>query len=47
MARCRASKVPGMPPLDKVDPLSAASYLEIALKNLFSEDRNPNVVVDV
>ncbi len=41
-----AAKVPGLTPLDKVDPLSAATYLEIAMKNLFSEDRNPNVVVD-
>jgi hypothetical protein len=40
------AKVPGLAPLDKVDPLSAATYLEIALKNLFSQDRNPNVVVD-
>jgi hypothetical protein len=40
------SKVLAPAPLDKVDPLSAASYLEIALKNLFSQDRNPNVVVD-
>src|SRR5277367_2618003 len=40
------SKVPGLAPLDKVDPLTAASYLEIAVKNLFSQDRNPNVIVD-
>jgi hypothetical protein len=35
-----------LPPLDKIDPTSAATYLEIAAKNLFSPDRNPNVVVD-
>ena len=41
------SKVPGLAPLDKVGPLSASTYLEIAIKNLFSQDRNPNVIVDV
>jgi hypothetical protein len=40
------AQVPGLAPLDKVDPLTAAAYLEIAMKNLFSQDRNPNVVVD-
>jgi hypothetical protein len=40
------AKVPGLAPLDKVDPLTAATYLEIAVKNLFSQDRNPNVIVD-
>ncbi len=38
--------VPGLAPLDKVDPLTPATYLEIAMKNLFSPDRNPNVIVD-
>jgi len=42
-----AAKVPGLAPLDKVDPLNAATYLEIAMKNLFSQDRNPNVIVEV
>ena len=27
-------------------PLSAADFAEIATKNLFSQDRNPNVIVD-
>jgi hypothetical protein len=40
------AKVPGLAPLDKVDPLTPATYLEIAMKNLFSPDRNPNVIVD-
>jgi len=40
------AKVRGLTPLDKVDPLTAATYIEIALKNLFSQDRNPNVIVD-
>jgi hypothetical protein len=37
----------GLPPLDKIDPTSAATYLEIASKNLFSPDRNPNVIIEV
>jgi hypothetical protein len=39
-------QVPGLPSLDKIDPLTAAAYLEIAAKNLFSADRNPNVIVE-
>jgi hypothetical protein len=41
-----AAHVPGLAPLDKVGPVSAAEFAEIALKNLFSPDRNPNVIVD-
>jgi hypothetical protein len=40
------AKVPGLPALDKVDPLTAAAYAEVATKDLFSQDRNPNVIVD-
>ena len=40
------AKVPGLPPLDKVDPLTAATYLEVATKYLFSQDRNPSPIVD-
>jgi hypothetical protein len=40
------AKVRGLAPLDKVDPLTAATYAEVATKNLFSQDRNPNVIVD-
>jgi hypothetical protein len=40
------AKVPGLTPLEKVDPLTAAAYAEVALKNLFSQDRNPTVIVD-
>jgi hypothetical protein len=40
------SKVPGLPALGKIDPLTAATYAEVALKNLFSQDRNPEVIVD-
>jgi hypothetical protein len=40
------ANVHGLAPLDKVDPLSAATYAEVALKNLFSQDRNPNPIID-
>lgn len=33
-------------PLPKVVPLMALSYLEVAQLNLFSKDRNPQVIVD-
>jgi len=33
-------------PLPKVDALTATSYADVAAKNLFSKDRNPNVVLD-
>jgi len=41
-----AAKVPGLTPLDNVDPTTAAAYADVAMKDLFSEDRNPNVIVD-
>ena len=40
------AKVPGLPALGKIDALTAATYAEVALKNLFSQDRNPEVIVD-
>jgi len=40
------SKVAGLAPLGKVDPLTAATYADVATKNLFSQDRNPNVIID-
>ena len=33
-------------PLPKVNPLTATSYAEVAAKNLFTKDRNPNVILD-
>jgi hypothetical protein len=33
-------------PLPKVQPLAATSYADVAAKNLFSKDRNPNVILD-
>jgi hypothetical protein len=41
-----ATRVPGLVPLDKVDPVTAADFADVALKNLFSQDRNPNVIVE-
>jgi hypothetical protein len=41
-----AAHVPGLAPLDKVAAFSAADFAEIATKNLFSQDRNPNVIID-
>jgi len=41
--------VPATPvaPLSKVAPLAAVTYAEVALLNLFSKDRNPQVIIDV
>jgi hypothetical protein len=33
-------------PLLKVEPLTPNSYADVAAKNLFSKDRNPNVIID-
>jgi hypothetical protein len=43
-----SSKTPAgaLAPLPKIDPLTATSYAEVAAKNLFSKDRNPNVILD-
>jgi hypothetical protein len=38
--------VPGLSPLDKVDALTAAEYADVAMKDLFSQDRNPNPILD-
>jgi len=46
----RHVKPPAPPPVifsRPVEPVMAASYADIALKMLFSKDRNPNVVVEV
>jgi hypothetical protein len=39
------SRVPGLAPLDKVNSFSAAEFAEVALKTLFSKDRNPQVIL--
>lgn len=41
-----AARVPGLAPLDKVGAVTVAEFADVALKNLFSRDRNPNVIVD-
>jgi hypothetical protein len=40
------ARVPGLAPLDKVDAVGPGDFADVALKNLFSRDRNPNVIVD-
>ena len=44
--RIRSAAVPGLTPLPSVVPPLAASYADVAAKNLFSRDRNPNVIID-
>jgi hypothetical protein len=41
-----ASAVPGVSPLGKIAPLAAATYADVANNNLFSKDRNPNIILD-
>ncbi len=38
---------PPLAPLPKPEPLTAAAYEVVASKNLFSKDRNSNVIIDV
>jgi hypothetical protein len=38
--------IPKPPPLGKVAPLAAPAYADVAVKNLFSKDRNPNPIPD-
>ena len=41
-----AARVPGLAPLEKVEAVTPADFADVATKNLFSKDRNPNVIVD-
>ncbi len=41
-----AARVRGLAPLDKVGPVTAADFADVATQDLFSKDRNPNVIVD-
>jgi len=41
-----AVQVPGLAPLDQVAAVSAADFADVATKNLFSQDRNANVILD-
>jgi hypothetical protein len=42
----RPVAAPPMAPLPKAAPVAGATYAEVAQKNLFSRDRNPDVIVD-
>jgi hypothetical protein len=42
----KSTPVAGLAPLPKFTPLTAVQYAEAAAKNLFSRDRNPNVILD-
>jgi hypothetical protein len=42
----KRAAVPGLIPLPSVEALTAASYADVAAKNLFSRDRNPDVIID-
>jgi hypothetical protein len=46
--RHASAKTPAgsLAPMPKIDPLTATSYADVAAKNLFSRDRNPNVILD-
>jgi hypothetical protein len=45
-AGAKPNGVGPLAPLPKVEPLTATSYADVAAKNLFSKDRNPNVILD-
>ncbi len=38
---------PAIVPTPKPDPFTGVAYADVAQKNLFAKDRNPNVIVDV
>jgi hypothetical protein len=42
----KPAPTPPLKPAPKPDPAPAANYLDVATKDLFSKDRNPNVVVE-
>lgn len=45
-AHVKPAAVPDLAPLPKFTPMTAIQYAEAAAKNLFSRDRNPNVILD-
>ena len=45
-AGAKPNSVGALTPLPKVDPFTAGFYADVAAKNLFSKDRNPNVILD-
>jgi hypothetical protein len=44
--KVRPVPVPPVTPAPKPDGATAAKYADVATKNLFSKDRNPNVIID-
>ena len=44
-SRLKPTPVQPLTPLSKVEPLTAANYAPVAVYNLFSKDRNPNVII--
>jgi hypothetical protein len=46
-AKIPSAQVPKLAPLSKVTPLTGIAYAEVAQLNLFSKDRNPQVIIDV
>jgi hypothetical protein len=45
-SRVEAASVPPLAPLSKVEPLSALTYAQTVMQNLFSRDRNSQVIID-
>jgi hypothetical protein len=45
-SRLKPAAVPLLAPLSNVEPLAATGYAPVAGNNLFSKDRNPNVIID-
>ena len=45
--KVKSAPTPVVPPTHKPDPFTGLPYAEVAQKNLFSKDRNPNVVIEV
>jgi hypothetical protein len=46
-AKVKQAPAPRLAALPKVSPLAAIAFAEVAQLNLFSKDRNPQVVIDV
>ena len=44
--RIQSTAVAGLTPLREIESPVAADYADVAAKNLFSRDRNPNVIID-
>ena len=46
-AKVKQAPAPRLAALPKVSPLAAIAFAEVAQLNLFSKDRNPQVIIDV